>query len=86
LAITESLGFVAGALATCSVIPQVVRVFRLKSANEISLLFTLLLMIGLIFWMLYGIRLELTPVIVWNSIGVATVALLLYAKLKYGRP
>ena len=85
MVITESLGFVAGALATCSVIPQVVRVLRLKSAREISLWFTLLLMIGLILWMVYGIRLQLTPVIVWNSIGIVVTGLLLYAKLKYGR-
>ena len=83
--VTETFGFVAGALATCSVIPQVVRVFKLKSAHEISLVFTILLMVGLIFWMVYGIRLKLTPVVIWNSIGVATIALLLYAKLKYGR-
>jgi MtN3 and saliva related transmembrane protein len=85
LIITESFGFVAGALATCSVIPQVVRVLRLRSAREISLVFTILLMLGLIFWMVYGIRLELTPVIVWNSIGIIVTGLLLYAKLKYGR-
>ena len=85
MVITESLGFVAGALATCSVIPQVVRVLRLKSAREISLLFTLLLMIGLALWMVYGIRLQLTPVMVWNSIGIVVTGLLLYAKLKYGR-
>ncbi|MFC2024350.1 SemiSWEET family sugar transporter [Chloroflexota bacterium] len=85
MVITESVGFVAGALATCSVIPQVVRVFKLRSAHEISLVFTILLMLGLIFWLVYGIRLELTPVVVWNSISVAVVALLIYAKLKYGR-
>ena len=85
MVITESLGFVAGALATCSVIPQVVRVLRLKSAREISLWFTLLLMIGLILWMVYGIRLQLAPVIVWNSIGIVVTGLLIYAKLKYGR-
>lgn len=38
--LAESLGFVAGALVTCSLIPQLVRVFKLRSAHEISLLFT----------------------------------------------
>jgi len=85
LSLAESLGFVAGALVTCSLVPQVIRVFQLKSAREISMLFTTLLLLGLIIWLAYGISLRLTPVILWNAIGIIIVALLLYAKLKYGR-
>ena len=79
------LGLVAGALVTCSMVPQLVRVFRLKSAREISRLFTILLLLGMICWLAYGIYLSLTQVIFWNAIGAVLVALLLYAKLKYGR-
>ena len=85
LPLTESLGFIAGALVTCSIVPQLIRVFKLKSAREISMLFTTLLLLGIITWLAYGISLELTPVIVWNAIGAVLVVLLLYAKLKYGR-
>ena len=81
----ESLGFVAGALVTCSLIPQIIRVFKLKSAREISLLFTSLLLSGIIIWMVYGIYSGLAPVILWNAIGASLVAVLLYAKLKYGK-
>ncbi|OIP25895.1 MAG: hypothetical protein CO103_03505 [Chloroflexi bacterium CG_4_9_14_3_um_filter_45_9] len=81
----ESLGFIAGALVTCSLIPQLIRVFQLKSAREISTLFTVLLLSGLIIWLAYGISLRLAPVILWNAIGTVLIAILLYAKLKYGR-
>ena len=81
----ESLGFVAGALVTCSLIPQLIRVFRLKSAREISMLFTTLLLLGLIIWLAYGVSLRLIPVILWNAVGIILVSILLYAKLKYGR-
>ncbi len=81
----ESLGFVAGALVTCSLIPQLVRVFKLRSAHEISMLFTTLLLAGIIIWLAYGILLRLTPVILWNAAATILVALLLFAKLKYGR-
>ena len=81
----QSLGLVAGALVTGSMVPQLVRVFKLKSAHEISRLFTILLLVGMICWLAYGIYLRLTPVILWNAIGAVLVALLLYAKLKYGR-
>ena len=81
----ESLGFVAGALVTCSIIPQLIRVFQLRSAREISMLFTTLLLLGVITWLAYGVSLSLTPVILWNSVGAILVSILLYAKLKYGR-
>ena len=81
----DSLGFVAGVLVTCSLIPQLIRVFRLRSAHEISMLFTTLLLVGLMIWVAYGVSLELAPVILWNAIGIILVAILLYAKLKYGR-
>ena len=81
----ESLGLVAGALVTCSIIPQLIRVFQLKSAREISMLFTMLLLSGMACWLAYGVYLSLTPVILWNAVGAVLVALLLYAKLKYGR-
>jgi len=85
LQLEQSLGLVAGALVTGSMIPQLVRVFKLKSAREISRLFTMLLLLGMIWWLAYGIYLRLTPVILWNAIGAVLVAILLYAKLKYGR-
>jgi len=85
LPLAESLGFIGGALVTCSLIPQLTRIFKLKSAREISMLFTSLLLLGIIFWMAYGICLGLPLVIIWNAIAAVLVATLLGAKLKYGR-
>jgi len=66
-------------------IPQLIRIFRLRSAREISMLFTVLLLLGMVIWLAYGILLGLLPVILWNLIGALLVATLLYAKLKYGK-
>jgi len=81
----ELFGYIAGALATGSLIPQVIRVFKLKSAREISLLFTVLLLAGICLWLGYGMYFKLTPIILWNAISAVLLSLLLYAKLKYGR-
>jgi MtN3 and saliva related transmembrane protein len=81
----EFLGFVAGILVNVALVPQVVRVFRLKSAVEISLPFTILLLVGMFCWLGYGILYQLFPIIVWNAVGAGLVAILLSAKLKYGR-
>ena len=81
----EILGFIGGGIITASFIPQVHRVFKLRSAHDISLPFALMLLIGQILWVIYGLSFELAPVVLWNSIGMGLTAGLLYAKIKYGR-
>ena len=81
----DALGYIGGAVVTCSLIPQIYRVIKLKSAREISLLFTILLLIGVSFWLAYGLTFKLAPVILWNAVSVFLIAGLLFAKLKYGR-
>jgi MtN3 and saliva related transmembrane protein len=81
----EVFGFIGGVLVTVALVPQVVKIFRLKSALEISLPFTILLFTGMIFWLGYGILFQSFPIILWNAVGAALVATLLFAKLKYGR-
>ena len=83
--LTEYIGLIAGFLITCSFVPQIMRVFRLKSAREISILFTSFLLLGMALWLTYGVRHGLVPIILWNAIGAALVMTLLYAKVKYGR-
>ena len=81
----EVFGFVAGALITVGFVPQVWRLFKLKSAREISLPFTLLFVIGIACWLSYGLLSNLVPVVLWNAITLALACAMLYAKLKYGR-
>ena len=81
----ELFGLLGGALITAGFIPQIVRVFQLRSAREISLPFTILFLGGSISWLLYGILKDLFSVIFWNSISFALISILIYAKLKYGR-
>jgi MtN3 and saliva related transmembrane protein len=81
----ELLGFVGGALTTVGFIPQVWRLFRLRSAREISLPFTIFFIAGIGFWLSYGIAMGLPSVIIWNAITFALGWAMLYAKLTYGR-
>ncbi len=81
----DIFGFIGGALTTAALVPQVVKLYKIKSALEISLPFTLLLLLGMLCWLGYGIVFHLFPVILWNAVGSTLVAMLLFAKLKYGR-
>lgn len=79
----EVLGFIAGALSSTSLVPQLIRVFKLKSAREISLPFTSLFLVGVLLWLAYGIYLGLAPVILWNAVAASLMATLMLAKLKW---
>jgi len=81
----ELLGFIGGALTTVGFIPQVLRLFRLRSAHEISLPFTIFFITGIALWLSYGISLGLASVIIWNATTLALGCAMLYAKLRYGK-
>jgi MtN3 and saliva related transmembrane protein len=85
LSSVEYLGLLAGLLSTFALVPQIIRVYRLKSAREISILFNSFLMAGVILWLVYGILKGLPSLIIWNAISIILNGWLLFAKLKYGR-
>jgi MtN3 and saliva related transmembrane protein len=72
-------------LTTGGFVPQVWRLFKLKSAREISLPFTLLFTIGIAFWLAYGIVFSSFSVTLWNGITLVLAGCMLFAKIKYGR-
>jgi MtN3 and saliva related transmembrane protein len=82
---TEYLGLVAGLLTTFALVPQIIRVYKLKSAREISLLYNSLMLIGVIIWLIYGIVQGLVSLIIWNIIGSILNSWLLFVKVRYGR-
>ena len=85
MAVGEILGLLAGIFTTGSLIPQVITVYRSKSARDISLLFNLMFLVGGLLWLGYGIVDKLVPVIFWNTLATILVIILLIGKLKYGK-
>ena len=81
----ELFGFLGGTLITIAMIPQVYRLFKLRSAREISLTFTALFLVGGIFWLTYGLVLMRPSLIYANVASIILVGLMLFAKLKWGR-
>ena len=81
----DFMGQAAGMLISISFIPQLIRVYKLKSAYEISTTFTSMLLLGLLSWIVYGIYFRLVPIILWDSIAFIQVLILLIFKIKFGR-
>jgi MtN3 and saliva related transmembrane protein len=81
---TEVVGLAAGFLVAFGWVPQVLRVWRLRDAQEISLAFNLLSLGGTALWLAYGLFLGLLSVIIWNGVNLILLASLLLVKLKFG--
>ena len=84
VAFVEALGLAAGFLVSLGLVPQILRVWRLRDAQEISLPFNLLSLGGTVLWLTYGLVLGLLSVILWNGVNCVLYVILLLVKLKYG--
>ena len=81
--VTSIIGFTAAFLTTISYIPQVIKVMRSKSTEDLSLATFLLLFLGLSLWLVYGILLKNFPLIIANVITLFFISLILIHKIKY---
>ena len=80
----EIIGYAAGFLTTLSFLPQLLKTLRTRSTKDISLGMFLIFVIGISLWLLYGIMLKETPIIIANSATLILAVPILLMKLKYG--
>ena len=83
--ILPAIGFVATGFAVSSTVPQISKALRTKKSDDISLRFIVVLIIGLSFWVIYGVGKSDVVLIIGNSIGVVLNSILLFLKIKYSR-
>ena len=81
---TTVLGLVAGTLTTISLIPQVIKTWKEKSAKDLSLWMFVAFCIGVALWLVYGVILGEVPIIVSNGVTLMLALAILTAKLKFG--
>ena len=80
---TESIGSVAAICTTIAFLPQLIRVWRRKSADDISLSMFLLFSTGVALWLIYGVRIGSFPVAAANAVTLALSLAILVLKLRY---
>lgn len=79
------IGLLAAVCTTTSLLPQLIRVWQLRSAREISLLMFLVFSLGVTFWLIYGICIHSLPIILANT-GTLLLSLgILVLKLRFDR-
>ena len=81
----DSIGSVASVCTTISFLPQLIRVWRRKSAADISLTMFLLFSFGVACWLIYGIGIGSGPMAAANTVTLALALAILVLKLRYDR-
>jgi MtN3 and saliva related transmembrane protein len=77
------LGLIAGTLTTISFVPQLLKTWRTKSAKDMSLPMLVSFCAGVLLWLVYGILLQATPIILANLITLILALIILGLKLRY---
>jgi len=79
------IGSTAAICTTLSFLPQLMRVWRRKSARDISLVMFLLFSFGVSCWLVYGIGIGSGPITAANAVTLALALAILALKLRYDR-
>ena len=79
------IGYVAATCTTLSLLPQLIRVLRLRSTKEISLGMFLIFSLGTALWTAYGLLVHSKPVIAANAVTFLLSISILTLKLRFDR-
>jgi MtN3 and saliva related transmembrane protein len=80
----DLIGALASALTTFAFIPQVWRVWKTRSAHDLSLPMYLIFTTGVVLWLVYGLMIGAWPIIAGNAITLFLAGAVLAMKLKFG--
>ena len=81
----EFVGLVGAFLSSVTFIPQVYKVWKTKSVNDLSLTMMFIVFTSTLVWLVYGVALMLWPVILANSIIGFLSSMLIYFKFSYSK-
>lgn len=79
----DMIGYLAGFLAMISFIPQVFKTLKARSAEDISMGMLMLTLATNILYLIYGVALSLTPVVIMLSIMTAIVLLQIALTIRF---
>jgi len=81
--IIDVIGYVAGFFTTICLIPQLFKIITTKSANDISISSFIVLILGQLLWVIYGILILDLRILIANIISVILGSLIIIFTLIY---
>lgn len=81
----ELFGLAAGAMTISGFIPQIIKGYMTKRLDDLSYLLGILISIGMLMWLFYGIHIKSISLIIANIMGVLFNLTLVFMKYIYSR-
>lgn len=78
------IGIIAGIITTSALIPQALKIYKTKSAKDVSLTMFVFMAIGIALWFFYGVLIKELPVILANFISLILIFSIIFMKIRYG--
>ncbi len=78
------IGIVAGIITTSALVPQALKIYRTKSARDVSLTMFIFMAVGITLWLEYGVLIKEIPVILANSVSLILIFSIIFMKIRYG--
>lgn len=80
-----TIGMIAGFLCAISFLPQVIRIYKTKRVEDLSLVTFSIFSLGVFMWLIYGILIRQLPMILTNSLILILSLLIIGMKIRYSR-
>ncbi len=77
------VGSISAALTTAAFVPQVIRVWRLRDAKDISFPTFVMFSVGLVGWVGYGTLVSSVPIVAANALTLVLALVILFLKVKF---
>ena len=78
----EIIGIIAAVCTTFAFIPQVIKVWKTKQTMDLSLRMYSIMFIGILLWLVYGIRIDSLSIILANVVTAILVGTILVYIIK----
>ncbi len=79
------VGLAAGCLGTYGFVPQVLKCWRTRDTEAISLRMFAVRTFGLMLWPVYGFALGSLPVLIFSALGLVLSSVILFLKVRSSR-
>ena len=80
----DALGFAAAALTTFAFLPQVLKSWKRRAVDDLSMAMLVALNVGIALWIAYGLVIASFPLVVANVVTLVFTAILLGLKIGMG--
>jgi MtN3 and saliva related transmembrane protein len=79
----DIIGYIGGIFSSVSFLPQVIKIWKTRSVNDLSMPTLLLLTCNVSTWLFYGVLIHSRPICITNAIVLSMIFAMIYFKIRF---